>query len=272
MSTEAHPFDAVAAEYDARFTESRLGGWLRASVRSHVRDLVRPGDRALEIGCGTGEDALWLARKGVRVVATDASSAMLDVAARKAVTAGFGHRISFARLDLREIGRPEAEDDGGSRPGLTYDFVLANFGVLNCLPDRRPLAGRLAEWLRPGGHAGVVLMSPTCPWEVAWHLAHGRPGSAVRRLRPGTRAHLGHGTTIRVWYPSPRHLAREFGPRFALVRTVGIGALLPPSYLSGLVDRWPRLFARVAAWDRRLGPRWPWTRLADHYLAIYRRR
>ena len=97
-------FDAVAAAYDAQFSEQRLGRWLRAAVHRQLADWVQPGDRVLELGCGTGEDALWLARRGAQVTATDASPAMLEIAARKAAAAGVADRIAFAPLDLRDIG------------------------------------------------------------------------------------------------------------------------------------------------------------------------
>jgi len=56
-------FDAVASGYDAAFTERTLGRMLRAAVRERLP--FAAGDRVLELGCGTGEDAIWLDRKSV---------------------------------------------------------------------------------------------------------------------------------------------------------------------------------------------------------------
>lgn len=263
------PFDAVAAEYDAQFTRQRLGGWLRAAVHRHLADLVQTGDTVLELGCGTGEDALWLARQGAHVLATDASAAMLEVARAKAAASGGGDQIKFAHLDLAEIGR--ADTAGFPLLSPAYDAVLANFGVLNCVPDRRPLAAWLARRVRPGGRLALVVMSPICPWEIGWFLAHGRFGTAVRRLRAGAEANLGDGARVRVWYPSPRRLCAEFAPAFRQLYTAGIGVLLPPSYLSNLVDRWPVPFARLAAWEARLPRRFPFSWLADHSLIVFER-
>lgn len=266
LAARGHPFDAVAPTYDEDFARSRLGRLLRGAVHRHLRPLVVPGARVLDLGCGTAEDAVWMAGRGVRVTATDASPGMLEVAASKVEAAGLVERIDVTRLDLREpdSGLPPAADP-------PFDVVLANFGVLNCVPDRRSLAVRLAGWVRPGGHLAVVVMSRICPWEVFWHLTRGRVRTAFRR-RDGARAHVGDGRTIRVWYPGPATLRDELAPAFAQVRTVGVGVLLPPSYLGGLVDRWPALFDRLARWEARLETRWPWNRLGDHYLSVYRRR
>jgi hypothetical protein len=156
-------------------------------------------------------------------------------------------------------------------PAQPYDKVLANFGVLNCLAQRRTLAAALAQWVRPGGRVAFVLMSPCCPWEIAWHLGHGQVRMALRRLQSGSQAHLGEGASVRVWYPSPRRLCAEFAPYFRPVHAAGIGVLLPPSYLSPLVARWPRLFTRLARWERHLEEHFPWTWCADHYLIVLER-
>jgi SAM-dependent methyltransferase len=271
---EAHPFDAVAAEYDARFSSRRLGRWLREAVWQRLEPLFQPGDQVLELGCGTGEDALWLARRGCRVTATDASTAMLAIAQQKADAAGLRGAISFQQLDL---GRLPDRLDGEVRgladgpPANQLDGALSNFGALNCLADRRPLAAWLAERIRPGGRVALVVMGPCCPWEVAWHLAHGQLHSATRRFRAGGRAALGAGPGLRVWYPSPRRLQAELAPHFRLRRTQAIGVLLPPGELAHLADRWPRAFARLASLERQTGGWWVWSWLSDHYLAIFER-
>src|SRR5574341_1364692 len=67
MMSGAHPFDAAALTYDEIFTQRRLGSWLREMVRERLP--FQPGDHILELGCGTGEDALWLAQRGISVTA-----------------------------------------------------------------------------------------------------------------------------------------------------------------------------------------------------------
>lgn len=258
------PFDAAAFTYDADFTGAQLARWLREAVWATLGEAFAPGDRVLELGCGTGEDAVWLAQRGVRVAATDASLAMLEVARRKASAAGFADLIDFAALDLASL--PVADHRSH------FDGAFSNFGPLNCLPDRRPLADALARWIRPGGALILVVMGPLCPWEIGWHLLHGQPGPAFRRFGDGVEAHVGDGATIPVWYPSPRTLAREFNNGFEVRKVAGIGSVLPPSYLSHLVDRYPAAFARLASLDRRVGARWPATWLNDHYLLALERR
>jgi SAM-dependent methyltransferase len=60
---------------------------------------LRPGN-ALDLGCGEGGDAIWLARQGWRVTAVDVSATALDRAAEDAATAGVADRIYFWQHDL----------------------------------------------------------------------------------------------------------------------------------------------------------------------------
>lgn len=266
-----NPFDRLARDYDARFTDSRLGRLLRDKVQRRLGAAFAPGDHVLELGCGTGEDAAWLAGRGVRVSAIDASPEMLAAARRKAARRGVEDRVGFRQLDLRQLGGegPGPELELGEE---LFDGGFSNFGALNGLAERASLAAALAARIRPGGPLLLVVMGPFCALEVLGHVARGRLRAARRRFRPGTRAHLVDGRSMRVWYPSPRQLRREFATSFRCLHTTAIGLLLPPTDFAGVVERWPRLTAVASAIEDWLAPLPPLGWLADHYLLTLERR
>ncbi|GIF14466.1 methyltransferase domain-containing protein [Actinoplanes teichomyceticus] len=101
--------------------------------------------RALDVGCGEGADAVWLAERGWEVTAVDISSVALQRAAEHAAAAGLAGRIAFTQADLRA-------DPPAAR---SYDLVSAHFMHLD-EPARRELYARLADAVRPGGTLLIV--------------------------------------------------------------------------------------------------------------------
>lgn len=100
---------------------------------------VLPRGRALEIGCGTGTNALWLAQRGWTVVATDVAPLAIE-AARKKVSKGA--RVELVVLDFL------AQDP----PTAPYDLVFDR-GCFHCFEeaDRARFAARVAALLAPRG-------------------------------------------------------------------------------------------------------------------------
>lgn len=260
MTTPA-AFDALALDYDAQFTESVLGRLMRRAVWRWLDAAFSSGERVLELGCGTGEDAVHLAQRGVRVVATDASPAMLDVARAKVDTAGLAGSVELRTLGIDDIDRLDGN------PGA-FDGAFSNFGGLNCVADLSRVARALGVLLRPGARVILCVMGPLVPWEWAWLVGHGSPRHALRRLSDaGVRW---RGLTVR--YPTIRATRRAFSPYFLTRRTGAIGVLLPPSYAEPWARKHRALVERLDRWERRIEqwPIVPW--LADHYLVELERR
>src|SRR5277367_3978019 len=168
----AAPFDAVAERYDDTFTASKIGRAQRASVWEKLGQTYRSGDRVLEIGCGTGVDACFLAERGVTVIACDSSPQMVAVATRKVAETGRLGSVYPRLLAAEDIASLQNDD--------SFDGAFSNFGALNCVHDLRRFAKNLATVLNPGATALLCWMGSRCVWEVAWYLAHGKPGKAFR--------------------------------------------------------------------------------------------
>ena len=273
LPVSSSPFDEMAADYDRGFTNSAIGSLVRQAVWRRLDAHFRPGDRVLELNCGTGADAIYLARRGVRVLATDIAPAMLDLVRAKVARASLESMVEVQQLAIEELKieneelRKDHRKNGpfsilNSQFSIPFDGVLSNFGGLNCVADLAGVAAGLAACLRPGAAALLCVMGPLVPWEWAWYLWRRQPAKAFRRLRRGGVAW--RGLTIR--YPSIGSLRRALAPWFRPRRVCAVGALLPPSYAEGWAVRRPRLLARLNRWERRLEtlPPLPW--LADHYL------
>jgi SAM-dependent methyltransferase len=241
----AHAFDIMAATYDTVWTYSPVGCQQRDAFWRYSGVYLQNAARVLDIGCGTGEDALRLMKAGVEVMAIDASPAMVAIACARGV---HGQALPIEQLD--------------SLAG-SFDAIMSNFGAFNCVRSVDSVRSPLARCLRPGGYLIICVLGGFCAWETFWFLVRGQPGKAFRRWRG--RAVTSSG--IEVFYPSPRHIRRSLSPDFRLVAQFGIGICVPPSY----VRRLPRPVLTVAGVIDRSLNRLRLARVgADHRLFIFR--
>lgn len=116
-------------------------------VNARLAEVVSPLDpgHALDLGCGEGGDACWLAEHGWTVVAVDISDTALQRATAAAEANGVSDRIEFVQRDLSD-GFPDG----------TFDLISAQF-LHSMIPFDRPrLLKRAATAVRPGGVMLIV--------------------------------------------------------------------------------------------------------------------
>lgn len=253
-------FDRVAAFYDDVFTRTAIGGAQRKQVWPRLLAAFPPGSRILELNCGTGEDARFLARQGRSILACDASAGMIGVA--RSHERAQDQMPSRGRLEYLEIANENLNSLSVERP---FDGAFSNFSGLNCLADLKTVAFALSNLIRISGRLLICVWSRLCAVEVVWFLAHGQAKKAVRRFSGRATARIGE-TTISVSYPSVREFRNSFSPWFRLTTRRAVGLFVPPSYLDPIIRNHPKMLARLEAIDR-LCTTWPGLRdFGDHIL------
>lgn len=117
---------------------------------AHVVDLAQlvPGERVLDVGCGTGNAALLAARAGAETTGLDPAARLLEVATERAAAEDLAARFVIGHAEMLPF------DDG------TFDVVLSVFGVI-FTPDPERAIGELLRVLRPNGRALVSAWVPT---------------------------------------------------------------------------------------------------------------
>jgi demethylmenaquinone methyltransferase/2-methoxy-6-polyprenyl-1,4-benzoquinol methylase len=183
-------FDRIAPVYDAMNRAMTAGldqRWRRLAARA----AVRPGDRALDACCGTGDLALADLRAGAaEVVGLDFSEAMLERARRKSAA------VQWIEGDLLALPFPDG----------VFDAATVGFGVRN-VDDLEAALRELRRVLRPGGRLAVLeITRPRGLLRPFFRLWFDVLVPLAGRVLPGGEAYTYLPASVRR-FPGPEDLA-----------------------------------------------------------------
>src|SRR5450755_2868206 len=136
-------FDSVAADYDGPRGNNVLIQDMRREMWRWLDRTFAPSSRLIDLGCGTGLDAVRMAKLGHRITATDWSPQMVARTADRARQESVADRVQAVAVGAHELERLEGEG--------TFDGAYSNLGPLNCIPDPADASSACARLLRPGG-------------------------------------------------------------------------------------------------------------------------
>jgi len=256
-------FDSAAADYDGPLGNNALIQRMRGAMWRTVGKLFVPGSRLLDLGCGTGFDAVYLAARGYEIVAADWSPQMVERTRARVVELGLKGRVAVEAIGIHELDHLR---------GQVFDGIYSDLGPLNCVPDLEVVSGTCAALLKSRGKLVVSAMGRRCPWEWVYYAAHGDFSRArLRDARKAVPVNLNRHT---VWtrYYAPREFYGAFAHEFELMHYRALGLFLPPPYLIRWYEHGRAIFTALGWLDDRLGG-WPLLRDAgDHFLMVLTRR
>lgn len=150
------PAPAPAAEFwEARYRDTgRVWSGRPNELLVQEAGGLAPGT-ALDLGCGEGADAVWLASRGWRVTGVDISATALERAAGHADGAGVGDRVLWERHEL-----------GPSFPEGSFDLVSAHYLQSPVALDQQAVLRAAARAVAPGGTLLVVMHAGWPSWQT----------------------------------------------------------------------------------------------------------
>lgn len=163
-----------------------------------------PPGRALDLGCGEGADAVWLAERGWQVTAVDIAQTALDRAAAEAQARGLA--VDFQRHELPD-----------TFPAGQFDLVSAQFLHSEVERDRPRTLRRAAEAVAPGGVLLIVDHGAAPPWAPA-HV-HDFEFPSARQVVESLQLAAGEWEVVRA-EPVEREAVGPDGRRATLVDNV----------------------------------------------------
>ena len=116
-------FSKISSHYEQLDKTSSLINWMRKRVRKHLYKELKPAAKILEINCGSGIDAVYFAKKGYNIHATDIAPGMIDVVTTKIKSESLKKNLSCQRLSFNELNKLNPQK---------YNHIFSNFGGLNC--------------------------------------------------------------------------------------------------------------------------------------------
>ncbi len=278
-------FDKVAYQYDVAFTHTHIGVAQRNSVWAYLDEVFEEDFKnnslyinILEITCGTGEDAIWLAKKGFNIVATDISPQMIQIAEQKFAQINKENKlnIKFQSIDFKDINENIVKNKTNNK----FDLVFSNFGGLNCASQENLLKwlnNDLITILKPKGRFIGVIMPKFCLWESLYFLCKFSPKKAFRRWTSAPQmANLDNLSSISTWYHQPEMLQQNLKENFDFIALKGVGLVLPPSYLNSFFKNKIKLLNFLSKIEHFLVKismfRGLFARISDHYLIDFRKK
>lgn len=250
-------FDAEAIHYDTNFTLTHIGKAQRNMVYYHIKKYINKPLNILEINCGTGEDAIWLAKQNHKVTATDISENMIARAKSKSNC----KNLTFLPIDCLTIHQNFGKN--------SFDFLFSNFGGLNCLTQKElsQFFENIASILQPKSKLALVIMPKNTLWEQGYFILKGKFSEAFRRKKEKAIAVVSN-ETISTYYYNPKDIVHLAKHNFKCIENKPIGFFIPPSYLEPFVKKNQlafRILKKLDNWIKNLSFL---SKYSDHYVIV----
>lgn len=244
-------FGHIASSYDDTFTHSLVGRAQRDRVWKLLGEEINTGKKlsVLEINCGTGHDAFWLAKQGHRVLATDSSPEMIETAKSK----NSHHLIEYRVFDFTKPG---------DLPEKNFDLIFSNFGGLNCVGESelKHVLASAENCLAYGGKMIAVIMPDKCLWDQVKSLKHGKYN--IRGKSP-VEVNV-EGMKVKCWYYSPEKM-EQLGEPMKRLKLHPVGFFIPPSHFEKKMQRWWWFFRWLCLLEKKISHIRFLARYADHF-------
>jgi SAM-dependent methyltransferase len=149
-------YDEIAEDYDAILNKDAANAIIRSRVSDRFNSLVKSGT-VLDFGGGTGQDLGWMLRYGYHVIFCEPSAAMREIAVERTE-----YELPSAVISFLEDHETDFRTWNSLFPfEQKVNAVLANFAVINCIPDITTLFEKLALVIEPGGIVFVLMLDYT---------------------------------------------------------------------------------------------------------------
>jgi len=257
-------FSRQALHFDQLYEKNRIIHYKRERVRRHLLDFLPENASILELNAGTGEDAIWLARQGYQVHATDIAPGMQEMLRQKVKSAGLEGSVTNELRSFTDLGQLDQKGP--------YDHIFSNFAGLNCTGELSVVISSFPDLLKKNGLITLVLLPKFCLWETSL-MIKGKFKTATRRFfATNGRSARVEGEFFKCWYYNPSDIIKYSKRKFEVLCIEGLCTFVPPSYIEGFAEKHPATYARLVRLEEKWKSAWPWRSVGDYYIITLRKK
>ncbi len=260
----AEAFSKQSSIFDALYSSNPIIQYKRDRVRSLIERFLPTNSCILELNAGTGDDAVYFAKKGHNVHATDISTGMQLQLQQKVNHASLENSITTELCSFTQLAQLQNKGP--------YDLIFSNFAGLNCTGELDKVLQSFAGLLKPKGIVTMVIMPPFCLWETLLAL-RGNFKNAFRRFnsRNGVLANV-EGVKFLCWYYKPSYIIQLLKKDFTLLGVEGLCSTVPPSYFENFPIKRPSLYKKLMAFENKHKTQWPWRNWGDYFIISFQKK
>ncbi len=233
-------FSKISKHYESLEKSSSLINWMRKRVRKHLEKNSVKKAEILEINCGTGIDAVYLAKKGYKVHATDIAEGMIEFVNNKIKNQKLQTNLSCELLSSNELKKIEPKK---------FDHIFSNFGGLNCSSEQelKIIFSSFKNILKQNGKITLVIMPKICIWEILKIFKGNKNG--LRRLKKnGVLANI-EGEKVQTYYHKASTIKKLLKNDFKNFKVENICFFAPTGDRIHFPKKYPFLFKILSYLD-----------------------
>jgi SAM-dependent methyltransferase len=209
-------YNDIAVDYEAILQKDKTNEVIRKKTASFFKDLVQ-GQLVLDFGGGTGLDIEWLLQQGYAVIFCEPSKAMRELAIKRINSKLYGSCTSFLADDKTDFSNWTENSPFPDK----VDAILANFAVLNCIPDLDLLFEKLALVIKPGGVMQALVLETNLVKRLK-----SNPATLIKSLflrKPQSYSVEHNGQRQNVYVHSIGSIRKAARPYFKIISAQSVG-------------------------------------------------
>lgn len=244
--------DNIAESYDDILNKNRFSEILRPIFHKILMRNVQHGNNILDLGCGTGEDALFLAQKEVNVTGVDISPKMIEIARNKSAYKDFKKNLQFFCSDMESFLQKNTNK---------FDAIISNFNAVNYVRNLKSFSASASTALNEDGKLIFTVLNKLSVSEVFYNflrLNFKRSWKAVFKRKELLI------TDLNIYFPGA--FGDFFKDQFRVKRITGIGIFIPPHNLTGMYNKLSFSMPFLIWLEKLIASVFPFYCFSDHYI------